>query len=89
MHFECLQATFPVIKNVKTAILSYEVRSRKPERAIYEHALKFGGVPAESVWYVDDRIEFVSAAAQLGIHAIQFESAPKLIEKFQPLLNNT
>ena len=88
MHFECLQTTFPVIKNVKTAILSYEVRSRKPERDIYEHALKLGDVPAESVWYVDDRIEFVNAAAQLGIHAIQFQSAAKLIEEFQPLLNN-
>jgi len=88
MHFECLQATFPVIKNVKTAILSYEVRARKPERAIYQHALKLGGVPAESVWYVDDRIEFVNAAVQLGIHAIQFQSCSKLIEEFQPHLNN-
>lgn len=88
MHFECLQATFPVIKNVKTAILSYEVHSRKPERAIYEHALKLGGIPAESVWYVDDRIEFVNAAAQLGIHAIQFQSTSKLIEEFQPCLND-
>ena len=88
MHFEYLQTTFPVIKNVKTAVLSYEVRSRKPERAIYEHALKLGGVPADSVWYVDDRIEFVSAATQLGIHAIQFQSAAQLIEEFQPLLNN-
>jgi len=89
MHFECLQATFPVIKNVKTAILSYKVRSRKPERAIYEHALNLGNVPAESVWYVDDRIEFVNAAAQLGIHAFQFQTTPKLIDEFQPLLNNT
>jgi FMN phosphatase YigB (HAD superfamily) len=88
MHFECLQATFPVIRNVKTAILSYEVRSRKPERAIYEHALKLGDVPAESVWYVDDRIEFVNAATQLGIHAIQFQTASKLIEDFHPILNN-
>tara|TARA_B100000315_G_scaffold198480_1_gene190065 strand:- start:3716 stop:4345 length:630 start_codon:yes stop_codon:yes gene_type:complete len=89
MHFEFLQNTFSVIKNVETAILSYEVHFRKPERAIYEHALKLGGVPAESVWYVDDRIEFVNAAAQLGIHAFQFQSAPKLIDKFQPLLTNT
>jgi len=86
MHFECLQATFPVIKNVKTAILSYEVHSRKPERAIYEYALKVGRVSADAVWYVDDRIEFVNAAAQLGIHAIQFQSAATLIKEFQPLL---
>ncbi len=86
MHFECLQTTFPAIKNVKTAILSYEVHSRKPERAIYEHALKIGRVSADAVWYVDDRIEFVNAAAQLGIHAIQFQSAVTLIEEFQPLL---
>ena len=88
MHYECLRDTFPVIRNVKTAILSYEVHSRKPERAIYEHALKLGSVPAESVWYVDDRIEFVNAAKQLGIHAIQFQSSSKLQDEFQILRNN-
>ena len=88
MHFQYLQTTFPVIRNVNTAILSYEVHARKPERAIYEHALKLGGEPAQSVWYVDDRIEFINAAAQLGIHAIQFQSAEQLTETFRPLLNH-
>ncbi len=86
MHYEYLRDNFSVIGNIETAVLSYEVHSRKPEKAIFEHALKLGGVPAESVWYVDDRIEFVNAATELGIHAIQFQSTAQFIEAWEPLL---
>jgi len=88
MHYEFLYNTFPVIKNIQTAILSYEVHSRKPEIEIYQHALKLGNVPAHSVWYVDDRIEFVNAATKLGIHSIQFEGASKLRKALQPILDS-
>ena len=55
--------------------LSYEVRSAKPERAIYEDCLKGLGVePAEAV-FIDDRVENIHAAEAIGIRGFLFESA--------------
>lgn len=46
--------------------LSHEVGLRKPGRAIFETVLKELEVEAESVLYLDDSIENLESAAQLG-----------------------
>lgn len=52
--------------------LSYEVRSVKPEPAIYEHCLDGLNTSPERTLFLDDRIENVQAAELLGIPATQF-----------------
>jgi putative hydrolase of the HAD superfamily len=54
--------------------LSYEIRSIKPEAAIYEHCLAGLGVPAADTLFLDDRPENIEGAKRLGIHGIQFTS---------------
>lgn len=52
--------------------LSYEVRSAKPEPAIYEHCLEAIGLPPQEVLFFDDRIANVQGAEMLGMTAIEF-----------------
>jgi len=52
--------------------LSYEVRSVKPEPAIYEHCLEGIGTTPEQTLFLDDKMVNVTGAEMLGIRAIQF-----------------
>jgi len=51
-------------------VLSYEVGSCKPEREIYQYALRLLDLAPEETAYIDDIPEYVAAAAALGIRAI-------------------
>jgi putative hydrolase of the HAD superfamily len=52
--------------------VSYDVRSVKPEPAIYEHCLAGIGTEPERTVFFDDRIANVQGAESLGIHAVEF-----------------
>jgi putative hydrolase of the HAD superfamily len=69
---------FAWIRHLDCAVLSQEVRLAKPEAEIYEKCLKeLGTAPAESL-FIDDREVNVTAARNLDIKAIRFESVPQL-----------
>jgi glucose-1-phosphatase len=59
-------------------VLSFEVRSMKPEPAIYEHAAKLAGVEPGQVFFTDDRQENVDGALAVGLDATLFVDAAKL-----------
>jgi putative hydrolase of the HAD superfamily len=61
------------------AILSYEVGSMKPDRAIFDAAIDRAGVAAQEVFFTDDRLENVEGAQAVGIDAVQFVGAGQLI----------
>jgi putative hydrolase of the HAD superfamily len=73
--------------------LSAEVRSIKPEPAIYEHCLRGLGVSARESLLIDDREINVLAARSMGIHAIQYESMDHLTKELRkagfPILPDT
>lgn len=76
---------FKIIKAFDVAIFSNEVGARKPERGIYELALRKLGTKPKETLYFDDRVEFVTAARKLGISAFQFKSISqlkKILRKF-------
>ena len=52
--------------------LSYEVRSIKPEPAIFEHCLSGLNTAPERTLFLDDRLENVHGAELLGIASTQF-----------------
>jgi FMN phosphatase YigB (HAD superfamily) len=62
-------------------VLSYEVRSMKPLRAIYEVAIEKAGVPAREIFFCDDRPENVAGAMAAGIDAVQFHTTVELSEE--------
>jgi putative hydrolase of the HAD superfamily len=63
--------------------LSYEVRSAKPEVAIYQHCLNGIGTPAGRTLFLDDRIENIRAAQALGIEALQFSTPAEMLPKLR------
>ena len=69
---------FSWLECVNWTTLSAEVRTIKPEPAIYEHCLRGLGVAAAESLFIDDREINVLAAQSIGIHAIQYESMEQL-----------
>lgn len=59
--------------------LSYELRSAKPGRRIYEHCLEGIKTAPERTLFLDDRIANVCAAQALGIQAIEFTSRDEVL----------
>jgi putative hydrolase of the HAD superfamily len=48
--------------------LSHEIKLRKPNKEIYEFALKENNLIAEETLFIDDLEENTTAASALGIH---------------------
>ena len=82
VHWDFIRnGRFPPIPGCfETLVLSYEVRSVKPEPDIYRRAISQAGVPAEEIFFVDDRKENVAGALKAGIDAVLYTSAAQLVE---------
>ena len=61
-------------------ILSYEVRSMKPDAHIYREAQRQAGHDAPRIFFTDDRAENVEAAKNAGWMAEVFVSADRLMD---------
>ena len=59
---------------------SCELRSTKPEAAIYQHTLEKLGVRAEDALFLDDKTENVEGARAVGMHALLFRD-PETLEE--------
>jgi putative hydrolase of the HAD superfamily len=57
----------------------------KPDLPFYRRALDVLGSPAKRVLFIDDRVENVAAATEVGIHALLFEGAEKLRRELEEL----
>ncbi len=64
-------------------ILSYEVKARKPDKAIFDAALELGDAKPEESFYIDDIPEYVDAAKSYGIHSHAFTGAKDLIDALE------
>jgi len=78
IHFEMLHRAYPMLRHFHHLILSYKVQAMKPERKIYEEAVRLAGCRPDECFYTDDIAAYVEAARQLGIDAVQFESAEQI-----------
>ncbi len=79
VKFEVALREFPFLNLFDGRIVSGEEKLAKPDPAIYKLLLeKFNLNPKETL-FIDDRIENVQAARDLGIEAVQFIS-PKDLE---------
>lgn len=62
---------------------SCELKLSKPERALYELVLaELKSSPSQTL-FIDDRIEYVLGARDVGIRSIQFESYERLLDQFR------
>lgn len=82
-HFEFVRDRYPVIDYFDQHVLSYVVGSLKPDRKIFEHAIRVSGFRPDTLFFTDDREENILAARDLGIHAHQFRTERMLIAALQ------
>jgi len=63
--------------------VSYDIRSAKPEPAIYQHCLAGIRTAPERTIFLDDRIANVRGAESLGIHAIEFLNRDDVLSRLR------
>jgi len=85
IHFEFVRAKYSILSHIEEHVLSYQVGSMKPEKQIYQAAIERASVPAEEIFFTDDRQENVEAARMAGIQAVQFFSENQLKREMRQL----
>jgi glucose-1-phosphatase len=78
LHFEYIEKKFEIIKIFDEVILSYVVGAQKPEKLIFEDAIRRAGGDRSQVIYIDDREDLIKEATSIGIESIKYEGADKL-----------
>jgi FMN phosphatase YigB (HAD superfamily) len=64
-------------------VLSYEVRSMKPDGGIYAFSEEICGLKGQQIFFTDDRPENIKAAADRGWATYQFGQADELAESLE------
>jgi len=85
LHIEHIRARYAFPGLVKGAILSHELRLRKPQREIYEAALQMSGTAPDETVFIDDLEENCEGARKTGLHAIRYRGAKDLKKRLAAL----
>jgi epoxide hydrolase-like predicted phosphatase len=67
-------------------IISAEVGVKKPDPKIYQIAIDTIGCQAEQAVFIDDFVENIAAAQQIGLHAIHFRTPDQALDELTALL---
>ncbi len=78
IHFSMVRENYPLLRHFDDYVLSYEVGALKPSPRIYEEALARAQCAPEECFFTDDIAEYVAAANQAGMDAVQFQSAAQI-----------
>ena len=74
------------LKIFEEIIISAEVGMAKPDSSIFLHACDQIGVAASNAVFVDDMVENVDAAIDLGMHGILFENTAQTLTDLNKLV---
>ena len=85
LHFDYLLMHCPLLNEFDDYVLSYQVGCMKPDERIYRTALRRSHCSSSEAIFVDDRVENVRAAEELGIAGIVFAGEKALRKQFQSL----
>jgi FMN phosphatase YigB (HAD superfamily) len=78
IHFEMLEANYPILRLFERRVLSHEVGAMKPSPIIYEAAVRKAGCRPSECFFTDDVPAYVEGACQCGIDAVRFHSQEHL-----------
>ena len=85
-QFDKYEKRNPFLRMFDDKIISGHVGLAKPDTKIYQLAIdKFNLVPEKSL-FIDDKIENINGAKQLGIHTIHLENPDQLPELIRPFI---
>lgn len=79
LHFEYLYGKYEEIFSLfDSLILSYRVRSVKPEKEIYDKLIEVSGFSPRETVYIDDREDLIAAARGFDFISIRFTGYEQL-----------
>lgn len=79
-----VRQNYPVVEGwFSPVVLSYEVKAMKPARSIYDFATQKTGVPADRIFFTDDRLDNIAAAKEALWQVSQFTDAASLLRVVQ------
>jgi HAD superfamily hydrolase (TIGR01509 family) len=82
LHYSHIVNTYEIMSLFENPITSFEVGIMKPETEIYQLALDKMGVKAEQSVFVDDRLENVKGAENVGMYGIHYHTNTDLQKEF-------
>ncbi|MDX1700501.1 MAG: HAD-IA family hydrolase [Melioribacteraceae bacterium] len=90
IHKSYAWGKYSFIENFDKLILSHEVGAVKPEEKIYRAVENFTNEPPNSHIFIDDVLDYVNAAKNLGWDGIHFIGYENLVDEFKlrGILNN-
>jgi len=80
---------FPFFKLFDGKVISYEVKSVKPGKKIYEILLDKYGLKAEECLFIDDTLPNIETAREMGMKGIHFMHSNQLMELYNELVLKT
>lgn len=84
---ETWRATVPVDELFGLVVNSAHEGTRKPDAEIFRRTLHRLGLPAEACAFVDDSEENCTAARELGLRAVRFQSTDQAIAELEQVLD--
>lgn len=86
LHFNYLYGEYTNIFSLFDGlILSFKIKSVKPEKKIYDELKTTSGYNASDILYIDDRQELIAAAEALQFICIRFINYQKLLDDLKRL----
>jgi putative hydrolase of the HAD superfamily len=83
---EAMNRKFRLSELVDLMVFDEEEGIAKPDAQIYLRTLLQLGVQPEEAVFVDDKMENVEAAQQLGMHSIHFQQTEQVLTEIQKIL---
>ncbi|MBR4391902.1 MAG: HAD family phosphatase [Bacteroidales bacterium] len=79
--FALVRTVYPVLDLIDDMVISGVEHVMKPDRRIFELALKRFGIEASETVFIDDNPNNVKTANELGIRGIRFQSRERLLSE--------
>ena len=73
LHLAYLMQNYAVLQHFADGVFSFRARCAKPDRKIFETAIKQFGIRPENTAYIDDLPANIRSASDLGFKAIQYD----------------
>lgn len=74
------------LEDMDGTVVSYQVGAIKPEKAIYEYLFETYQLSPQDCFFLDDRLENIEAAKELGMDGVQIKSREQLLALLDTLI---
>lgn len=89
LHIEYIDREYGFFHYFHHLLFSYEVQLVKPDPAIYQKALQLAGSKSGEAVYIDDKLENVMAAQDMGMAGIHFKNMRVFQEDWQKVVGRS